>query len=172
METAIVSLLCIALVVVGGMTMSRGFLSSVDSTSAALEEVGARGEDIMRTELATVSVTMPAANRLQVRLANDGQTKLASFSKWDVIIHYYDEYDDYYVKWLPHTANQTLNDNEWQKVGIYLGAEAEVFEPNIVNPGEEIVIEAQLNPAVGDNTTNLVVISTPNGIPASVTFSR
>ena len=171
METAIVSLICIALVIFGGMTMSQGFLSSVDSTTTGLEEISNRGEEIMRTELSTVNTTMPAANRLQVTLDNNGQTKLAEFDKWDVIVQYYDSSGTYYVKWLPYNEG-TLGDDEWQKAGIYLDGQAETFEPGILNSGEEIKIEAQLNPAVGAGTTNLVVVSTPNGIPASITFER
>ena len=38
MENAIVSLVCIALIVFGGMTMSQGFLTSVDNSSMGLEE--------------------------------------------------------------------------------------------------------------------------------------
>ncbi|MFC1869711.1 hypothetical protein ACFLYE_00395 [Chloroflexota bacterium] len=175
METAIVSIICIALLVVGGMTMSENFLSSVDSSTVGLEQISDRGEEIMRTELATISATMTAADTLEVALRNRGQTKLTSFSKWDVIVQYYDSGGSYYVKWLPYTDNATPGDNEWTKKGIYLDAgseTAEVFEPGILNPGEEIVIRAKLNPAVGVDTTNLVVTSTPNGIPASISFSR
>ena len=111
METAIVSLICIALVVFGGMTMSRGFLTSVDSSAVGLEEVTNRGEDIMRTELSTVNTGMLTASRLQVRLENSGQTKLAGFDKWDVIVHYYDTGGTYYVKWLPYIEG-TLGDNQ------------------------------------------------------------
>ena len=173
METAIVSLICIALVVFGGMTMSQGFLTSADSTTIGLEEISQNGEEIMRTELNTVSATQPAADTLQVTLENNGQTKLADFDKWDVIAQYYDAGGTYYVKWLPYTEG-TPGDNEWKKTGIYLDAgdeTLEVFEPGILNPGEDIKIEAQLNPAVGAGTTNLVVVSTPNGIPASISFS-
>ena len=169
METAIVSLICIALIVFGGMTMSQGFLSSVDSTTAGLEEISNRGEEIMRTELSTVNATLQSSSLLEVRLQNDGQTKLASFSKWDVIVQYYDSGGSYYVKWLPYTEG-TLGDNEWQKTGIYLDGQAETFEPGILNPGEEVRIKAKLNPSVGSGTTNLVVVSTPNGIPASIAF--
>jgi len=170
METAIVSLICIALVVFGGMTMSQGFLSSVDSTTSGLEELNNRGEDIMRTELSTVNSTMPALNRMQVTLENSGQTKLASFEKWDLIVQYYDDSGNYYTVWLPY-AEGIPGDNEWQMTGIYLDGQAETFEPNVLNPGEEISIEARLNPAVGANTTNLVVVATPNGVPASMSFS-
>ena len=174
METAIVSVICIALIVIGGMTMSQGFLTSVDTTSAALEELGVRDEEIMRTELSPVSAnTTITGNILYVTLENSGQTKLADFNKWDVIVQYYDGGATYHTKWLPYTDG-TPGNNEWTKEGIYLNTEnetAEVFEPAILNPREKIKIEAKLNPAVGEDTDNLVVISTPNGIPASVSFS-
>ena len=56
MENVIVSLICIALLVVGGMTMSQGFLSSVDSSQVGLTETVAKNEDIARTELNILSV--------------------------------------------------------------------------------------------------------------------
>ena len=171
METAIVSLICIALIMFGGMTMSQGFLTSVDSTTIGLEEISSRGEEIMRTELTAANTSMPSASLLRVSLENSGQTKLSSFSKWDVIVQYYDGGGTYYVRWLPYTE-ETLGNNEWRKVGIYLDGQVEAYEPNMVNPGEEVVIEAKLNPPIGDNTTNLVVVSTPNGIPASIAFTR
>jgi len=170
METAIVSLICIALVVFGGMTMSQGFLSSVDASTVGLEEISQRNEEIMRTELTTVTASQPAADTLEVTLENSGQTKLADFDKWDVIVHYYDDGGSYYVKWLPYTDG-TLGDNEWKVQWVHLEGDPEVFEPDVLNPGEEIKIKAQFNPPVGADTTNLVVVSTPNGIPASISFS-
>ncbi len=170
METAIVSLICIALVVFGGMTMSQGFLTSVDTTTVGLEEIGQRDETIMRTELSPVSASQPAANTLEVTLENSGQTKLADFDKWDVIVQYYDGTGTYYSKWLPYTEG-TLGDNEWELVWIRLNGAAEIFEPNVLNPEEEIMIRAQLNPSAGAGTTNMVVVATPSGITASTYFS-
>jgi hypothetical protein len=170
METAIVSLICIALVVFGGMTMSQGFLTSVDTTTVGLEEIGQRDETIMRTELSSVSASQPAADTLEVTLENSGQTKLADFDKWDVIVQYYDSTGTYYSKWLPYTEG-TLGDNEWELVWIRLNGAAEIFEPNVLNPEEEIMIRAQLNPSAGAGTTNMVVVATPSGITASTYFS-
>jgi len=170
METAIVSLICIALVVFGGMTMSQGFLTSVDTTTVGLEEIGQRDETIMRTELSSVSASQPAADTLEVTLENSGQTKLADFDKWDVIVQYYDGTGTYYSKWLPYTEG-TLGDNEWELVWIRLNGAAEIFEPNVLNPEEEIMIRAQLNPSAGAGTTNMVVVATPSGITASTYFS-
>ncbi len=170
METAIVSLICIALVVFGGMTMSRGFLTSVDVSTMGLEEAGVMGEAIMRTELSVVSTSLPASNLVDVTLENSGQTKLADFNKWDVIVQYRDSGGSLYVKWLPYTGG-TLGDNEWNVQWIHLNGGTEVFEPNVLNPGEEIKVRARLNPSVGAGTTNQVVISTPNGIRCSAFFS-
>lgn len=170
METAIVSLICIALVVFGGMTMSQGFLTSVDTSTAGLEEIGQRDEMIMRTELSSVSATLPASNTLEVTLENTGQTKLADFDKWDVIVQYYDATGTYYSQWLPYTGG-TPGNNEWEVVWIRLNGQPEIFEPNVLNPEEQIKIRAQLNPSVGAGTTNMVVVATPNGIPVSTYFS-
>ena len=91
METAVVSLICIALIMFGGMTMAQGFLTSVDASTVGLEEIGQRDETIMRTELSAVSASQPSASILEVTLENAGQTKLADFDKWDVIVQYYDD---------------------------------------------------------------------------------
>lgn len=170
METLIVSLICIALVVFGGMTMSQGFLTSVDASTMGLEEIGHRDENIMRTEMTSVSTSQPASNIVQVTLENSGQTKIADFNKWDVIVQYYDDTGIYYTKWLPYTE-ETLDDNEWEVVWIRLNGETEAFEPNVLNPAEQIMIRAKLNPPVGAGTTNMVVVATPNGIPTSAYFS-
>ena len=170
METAIISIICIALVVFGGMTMSQGFMTSVDTSTTGLEEIGQRDEAIMRTELTPVNAEQPSADILEVILENSGQTRLADFDKWDVIVQYYDGTGTYHVEWLPYTE-ETLDDNEWEVAWIQLDGGAEIFEPNILNPGEQIMIRAQLNPSVGSGTTNMVVISTPGGVTASTYFS-
>ena len=174
METAIVSIVCIALIVVGGMTMSQSFLSSVDTTAVGLEHIGVRDEAIMKTNILPLDASLISGNVLEVALRNTGQTKLSDFAKWDVIVQYYDGSSNYIVKWLPYTSG-ALGDNQWRVKGIYLNWQAptaEAFEPGILNYGEEIVIQAQVNPVVGRKTTNLVVISTPNGVSISNVFYR
>ncbi len=171
METAIVSLICIALVVFGGMTMSRGFMTSVDASATRLEEIGQRNETIMRTELSPVSTNMSAANTLDVTLENSGQTKIADFDKWDVIVQYFDGTGVYHTTWLPYTAG-ALSDNTWQVVWIRFNGAAEVIEPGVLNPEEQIMLRAQLNPSVGAGTTNMVIVATPNGIPVTTFFTR
>jgi hypothetical protein len=169
METAIVSIICIALIAFGGMTMSRGFMTSVDTSTTGLDAIGQRNETIMRTELTPLSTSLPSGNTLDIILENSGQTRLADFDKWDVIVQYYDDTATYHVVWLPCTED-TLENNQWQVVWIHIDGVDEVFEPNVLNPKEQIKIRAQLSPAPGAGTTNLAVVSTPNGITASTYF--
>ncbi|RLC95274.1 MAG: hypothetical protein DRI39_00575 [Chloroflexi bacterium] len=173
METAIVAIICVALIVLGGMTMSQGFLSSVDTATLSLDELGDRDAEIMRTEISALTATWSSlTNTLEVSLSNTGQVKLASFSKWDVIVQYYTN-SSYSVQYLTYT-NGTLGSNEWKKEGIYQDSaskEAEVFDPDILNPAEEIIIQAKLDPPVGYDSTNLVVVCTPNGVPATKSFA-
>jgi hypothetical protein len=170
METVIVSIICIALVIFGGMAMSQGFMTSVDASTTGLGEIGQRDEAIIRTELSTVSASLPSANTLEVILENSGQVKLASFDKWDVIVQYYDSSGGYHTEWLPYTG-ASLEDNQWEVAWIRLDGAAEIFEPGVLNPKEQMMIRAQLNPAVGAGTTNMVVVATPSGITASAYFS-
>ena len=174
METVIVSLICIALMVVGGMTMSQGFLSSVDTSMVGWEDMGETNEEIMRTQLSILSTDNPKPRDiLEVTLSNSGQIKTTDFVKWDVVVQYYDDGGGYYVRWLPYTEGTPVN-NEWTVGGIYVDAEdetPEAFEPGILNPGEEMVIQATLNPPTGSETTNMVVVSTPNGVSTSAPFT-
>ncbi|MCX7912589.1 MAG: hypothetical protein N2506_06490 [Dehalococcoidales bacterium] len=170
METVIVSVICIALILFGGMTISQGFINSVDASTSGLGEIGERTEIIMRTGLTALSASLPRPDTLEVILENSGQVKLADFAKWDVIVQYYDSTGNYQVSWLPYTASG-LADNRWEIAWIRLDGGNEVFDPDILNPKEEMLIRAQLNPPVGANTTNMVVVSTPSGITAHAYFT-
>jgi hypothetical protein len=174
METAIISIICIALVVFGGMTMSRGFITTVDISTTGLEEVGQRDETIMRTDLTPISTNLespPGPDPLEIVLENTGQTKLADFSKWDVIIQYYDTSDIYMIEWLPYIEG-TPGTLEWTVEEITLNGGPEVFEPDVLNPGEQITLLTYIYPSVGVGTTNMVVVSTPSGITALTYFTR
>lgn len=173
METAFVSLICVALMVIGGMTMSQGFLSSMDSTSSNIETISQRDEEIMRTNILVLEATQPSADVLEVVLRDNGQTKLGSFDRWDMIIHYRDIYNKDCVNWFPYVESAPAY-NQWNVSGIYLDADTlipEVFEPGILNPEEEMVMTCRIDPSVLPASVNRVSIATPNGITASKIFT-
>lgn len=168
MHMAIVTIVCMALAVFGGIVVSNGILTSTDTTAIGVEGISVRDGEIMRTGLAVLDVTTLWTDRVRVRLENSGGVKLASFDKWDVIIEYYDDSGAFYTTWLPYVAG-VPGDNEWQKVGIYLDSgdkTPEVFEPNILNPGEEMVLDARLSPLPKAGTSVSMTISVLNGVGA------
>lgn len=172
MATVVVSIICIVMIVVGGMTLSQGILTSADSAALSVEEIALREGEITRTDLdASRAAYISWADLLKVTVENSGQTKLASFDKWDFIVNYYDDSDVYHTVWLPNTT-ETLGVNEWQKARIGLNGPIEFFEPNILNPGEELVILAKLNPGPGDATTGNITVGAPNGVYDSISFSK
>jgi hypothetical protein len=173
METVFVSLICIALMVIGGMTMSQGFLHSVDNTSNNIQTISQRDQDILRTNISILSATQNASNTLEVSLRNDGHTKLASFDRWDIIMFYHDALGGDHATYLPYSSS-SLGDNQWTLVGIYINSSTrspEVFDPGILDPNEEMIIQCQINPPAGPGSINLISISTPNGVTTSRSFN-
>jgi hypothetical protein len=171
METAFVSMVCVVLIVIGGMTMSRGFLSTVDSTSANIDSISQRNEEIMRTNIQVLNAEQTSQNMLEVTIQNVGQVKLADFNQWDVIVHDEDASGYFHVTWMPYNPG-TLGNNEWNVKGIYtLNDQPEVFEPGIFNPDENLVIQVDIDPEVKSNTTNQILMTTPNGVTVSKSFT-
>lgn len=124
-----------------------------------------------RTDLSPVGAqTISGGSVVEITLRNEGDTKLADFDQWDVILQYYDSGGHYYTEWYPFGSGQ----NEWDVWDIFLEAPTvhEVFDVDILNPGEEMGIWVSVSPQVGAGTTNLATVATPNGITASTVFTN
>jgi hypothetical protein len=171
MAVAIVTIICIVLIVVGGMTLSQGILTSTDSTAISIEAISVREGEMMRTELDTLrAAQLSWGDYLRVTVQNSGQIKLASFDKWDVIVSYEADGGTTYSTWLPYTTDSEPGNNEWTKARIGYNGPIEYFEPEILDPGEEMVILADINPLPASDTSGEVSLTTPNGIYDFMTF--
>jgi hypothetical protein len=171
MAAVVVAIVCIAMIVVGGMTLSQGILTSADAAAISAEAISVREGEMMRTDLDIVrAAQLSWADYLRVTVKNKGQTKLASFDKWDAIVSYLDSANASHSTWLPYTAILP-GDNEWQKTRIGLDGPTEFFEPGILNPDEEMVILAHLNPPPKAGSSGDVSLATPNGVYSSMSFS-
>ena len=172
MATIVVCIICIALIMLGGMTLSQGILSSADTAALSFDQMITREGDLMRTSVtATRAEYLSWSDLLRVTVDNSGQNKLGDYDKWDLIVRYDDDGGSRYSEWLPYTEG-TPGDNEWQKAGICLGGQPEFFEPGLLNPQEELIILARLNPLPGDNTSANLTLTTYNGISDSISFSN
>ena len=174
MGNAIISLICVAMVLVAVLTLTDSSFYSVDVISGSWKEMEERTGDVSRTEISNVDESTCDGANVEVTLKNDGQVTLAGFDEWDVVLeHYSGDGTDYNVNWLTYNSG-VLGNNEWNIEGIYLDASAptsEIYEPDFFNPGEEMKISMKLNPVVASETTNRATISTPTGITAEVMFA-
>ena len=171
METAIVAVIIVAIILSGTLTIARSYFSSQDAILSSWREMEERRGERVRTLLAAEGgTTADSGGTVEVTLKNEGDTKLADFKRWDVILHYYGSDDSYNVKWYPYGTGT----NQWTVAGIYLDAAnnvAEVYDPGILNPGEEAVIKVSVQPTVSSGTAVFFLAGTPNGISASISFT-
>ncbi len=156
--------------------LSRGSLSSFEEVSRSLQRMEFRIVDTARTSLTAVSATTTATStQVRLVLSNDGQVGLRDFAHWDVLVQYYNGAGSLFIKRLTHSSAAVPGNDEWIVDGIFLDEQAptpEVFEPGILNPGEEMVVLAKVNPSFGVGTNNLATVSTPNGVAISINFSN
>ena len=97
---------------------------------------------------------------------------LGNFSDWDVIFEV-QKAPGLGISYLSYTTSSSPATGEWTAKGIYLNAAsstAEIRDPGIFNPGEEMIILANPSPSVVANTYDRAVSSTPNGVAAKTIF--
>lgn len=172
MSNAIVALVVIALMIVAAMTWSQAAFTSFDSVSQSLKQTAQSTQEVVRTDITVIGTQMQGAY-VEVSVHNTGEVHLAQFAKWDVLVQYYDETDGYHIGHLSYYENSNPGDNEWAVATIYADesmGQQEVFEPGILNPGEVMLLRLRLAPQQGIGTTNLVTISSANGVVASAQF--
>lgn len=172
MAAFVATIICIAMIVVGGMTLSQGILTSADTAALDVGHMSMMEGEIARTDLSIDrAAQLSWADYLRVLVSNTGQTKLANYDKWDVIVSYIDSDDNTCLKWLPFTELLS-GDNNWYKARIGLDGPVEYFEPGIINPAEEMVILSHLDPPPKSGTDINISISTPNGVYSSLSISK
>ena len=164
MSTAIVTVMMTALLLAGVAVLAQGSFTALAQITDAWTELEDRTSTRVRTGLDAVS-TSYATPSVDVTMLNSGEVALRDFAKWDVVVQYYETDGTYRSTWLPYTTATPVGDNSWGVVGLYHDAAAskpETYQPNILDPGEHLVISIVVNPAADSTANNQVVIGTPN----------
>ena len=165
MENILVTLVCITMLIVGVVTIASDSFSSIDRLIYAWKDEESLINNMRNTAITSVSSNVTSeGNRLEIVVKNDGQTDLANFKRWDVLVRY----QDGSAQWLPYTTDTP----GWTVGGIFLSGKPEIYEPNIFNPMETMKLVLNLSSPVSENTTNLASISTPNGVNTEITFGH
>lgn len=173
METAITALIVISILILSMLGLSQRSLLAQATIAEATRQMQERVGEMSRTNLLPVAARTISADTVEVTLRNTGNTRLADFNLWDVILEY-DAGGAWQKRWYLYTGAAPLP-NQWTVAGIYMNAATlapEAFERGIFNPEEEMVIRVKVSPPIGGSTTNQITVVTPNGIRASTIFAR
>ena len=116
-----------------------------------------------------MTVSPGGIRHFYLKILNQGQVTLSQFNKWDIIV----QYEDGTTTYMDHTTDAYPGSNEWTVEGIYLlDDSAEVFEPNILNPGEQMRLYLSINPGIGRDENIRITLSTANGVGAECLVTR
>ncbi len=101
MENFAITLVCIALLIAAAVSMSMAALNAVNTTADALRQEEVTSRDMVNTSIACENATTsPGGNSVALYVANMGNTSLANYAAWDVIVRY----QDGGTYWIPYSA--------------------------------------------------------------------
>ena len=172
METALISLICVAIIIMGTVTTVMSSFQAASTVTESLKEMEMQAEDVRRTEIDVLDNNDVGDGDIYITVENEGQTNLAQFSKWDVIAMYQDGGTDYST-YLEYTTDNPPGNNRWTVEGIYLpNDDPEAWDPDILNPGEKVKLLIDLNPLMAKKTYGRITASTPNGVTSQAVIYR
>lgn len=174
METALTAIIIIFIILFAVLTLSDTFVSTQDVLAQSWQEMEARLDNQARTGLTFLDAyTSDGGTFLMLTLRNEGTVKLIDFAEWDLILQYYDAGSDYHINRLSF-RDGVPSASEWAVDGLYVDTENgvdEVYEPDIFNPGEEIVLQTKVSPPIAPGTTILATVSVGSGVTTATNAS-
>ncbi len=177
MDSVIAAFLMVFLNLFAVLTLASAVISSQYSYQVELRTMETRLMEQARTSFEQINAkTINGGNTIQMIYENTGSEKVANFKNWDVIVRYYDTSNPSkaYTTWVPYAESSPSN-NEWTVAGIYADAKRgipEAYDPGILNPGEQIVVEVHLPHTVAPATQVQVTLAVKNGANLSGVFIR
>jgi hypothetical protein len=175
METVLTAAIVLFVILFALFSIGNTMISSFEMLTTAQSDVSALAEYYADTHLSFLDAySSHYGSQIHLLLKNDGDTRLFDFSRWDAIIHYFDTTlaDNYHINWFSF-APAIANPGQWQVDGIYMNVlenQAELFEPTILNPQEDIVLTIMLAGNAAGGSPAQAILSTENGQSISYIF--
>lgn len=168
METTLVSVVVSLVIMVSATVVAKASFTSFDRLHQTAKVMDKVSEERARTALTVQSTIVSGdGSTLYVTLRNTGQSRLADFSRMDVILNYTADLSGPTLVWLPNTTAAPAA-NQWAATAIV----PDVIDPRVLNPGEELTVTAVVSPVIATGSTNAFSIATPNGVVAEGFFTR
>jgi hypothetical protein len=171
MDTILVAVIILVLIIMSTLIITVTVFQSANNLGDAWKDMESQSISISDTEISILFTGTYTGGEIDVAVQNEGRTNLYDYPSWDVIIQSQsgDAFHFSYVEAYPPASG------EWAIEGIFMAdASPEVFNPNILDPGEVMNVainpEPEMNISLGE--TGRIVISTPNGVTSPCFVTR
>jgi hypothetical protein len=171
LESLFISLISVALVVVATVSMTVSLFTSTVNITDSWRKIEERSELVRRTSIVASPPVSYNGGVVVLTVANNGETNLANFDNWDVIV----EYRSGQTNYLSYTSNPVPAANEWTIEGIYLSTNTsmpEVFDIGILNGWETAKIILGLAQEIGGGESVRFTVSTDIGVTSQCIVTR
>ena len=112
MSNAISTLMMIALMLATVSFLAQGSFTAMAQLSDAWTAREERRIVDSRTSITSNGVSY-ATPSVDVTVRNDGAESVRGFSKWDVVVQYYETDGTFHSKWVPYTSATTPGDDQY-----------------------------------------------------------
>ncbi len=163
METALISIVSVALIIIASVTMMLTSFTSFSSITDSLKTVEKESDVRRRTEISVNAPQNYEGGIIELYVSNDGHINLGDFSDWDILIRY----QNGGIAYLDYTENTEPAGGQWSLESIYLSENitvSEVFDSAILNPGESAKLLINPGTEISQGSYGLVTVSTFNGV--------
>ncbi|MCH7967176.1 MAG: hypothetical protein IIB02_07160 [Thaumarchaeota archaeon] len=157
-------------IILFGITYVIFTFSGITDSAASFSYVSSQTTDweskLLKTSIdVTISTATGTTSTFDFEIINTNLEKLWEFDKFDVIITY-DHDGTTYTETMTYVSTCTgLSTGKWC-IKTWTN---DVIDPEILNRGETITVDVKVNNSLENNRDVIVVVSTPNGVVASVT---
>jgi hypothetical protein len=171
MESALVSMVCLALIIISSVTLAVSSFTSMNTIVESWHQMEEEADNIRRTDISSIPPENYTGGIIDLLISNEGETDLLVFDEWDVIA----QYQAGRICYIDYTENPNPGINEWTIEGLYLSENlsiSEIYYPNILNPHESARLRINLDPEFSIGETGLISTSTENGVTSHCLITR
>ena len=176
MSSLIVALFAVMIILAAMAGYATSSVQSQDQINSSVKTTRDIAGDISRTEVSSLGATVTGNSRVDFTVKNSGQSHFRKVSNWDVVVWYHGATGaGLEIERLTYTTSASPSAGEWTLTGIYEDAgtsDPEVYQPGIVNPGEEFIIRAELSPVVASSSSTTVTLAVEQGISVTEVFTN
>jgi hypothetical protein len=145
MESILISFVSLVLIIVTTVTLTMNTVSSTAKLSESWKVMQQKGSSLSRTAIVCYS----------------GQVNINDFADWDVII----QGQDSGANSLTYSATYPPENNRWAIKGILMADNVpEVFDLNILNPSEQVVVGINPGGLIVEGKTVKITLATAEGV--------